>query len=240
MFDPATWPRYGTEWGHVVSDTSLAELHEVASRAGLHPRSFDLDHYDYPRCATRALLQAGAQPVDSHILVRALIGSGLRIPARMREAARCRRTREAAADLGISAPDDLICGMRGHTVDLPARPGAFRITRNLGRYGMGLVAARTVPRDGYDLRVHTRIEAHDELGRERAASFLARVDRVVASARRGRAVMSGRGNQAVDTGCIDQTGAFALALVDGAVAVGRWDTDPAQGLRRQWIGQVTD
>ena len=29
LIDPPLWPRHGRVWGHLVSDTSLAELHEL-------------------------------------------------------------------------------------------------------------------------------------------------------------------------------------------------------------------
>jgi len=48
LIDPPLWPRHGTVWGHLVSDTSYAELHAFAERAGLPRRAFDRDHYDVP------------------------------------------------------------------------------------------------------------------------------------------------------------------------------------------------
>ncbi len=30
LLDPARWPAHGTLWSHLVSDTSLAELHRLA------------------------------------------------------------------------------------------------------------------------------------------------------------------------------------------------------------------
>ena len=49
LLDPPLWPRHGTVWGHLVSDTSLAELHDLARRAGIPARGFDADHYDVPK-----------------------------------------------------------------------------------------------------------------------------------------------------------------------------------------------
>lgn len=84
LLDPPLWPRHGRLWGHLVSDTSLAELHELAARAGIPRRGFDLDHYDVPAEAYPELLRQGARAVDSRELVRRLRASGLRIPARDR------------------------------------------------------------------------------------------------------------------------------------------------------------
>ncbi|MBU4215616.1 MAG: DUF4031 domain-containing protein [Actinobacteria bacterium] len=84
LVDPPMWPRHGTAWGHLVSDTSLTELHEFAERAGLPPRSFDLDHYDVPIGRYDDLVSLGAQAVDAHELVRRLRASGLRVPAHAR------------------------------------------------------------------------------------------------------------------------------------------------------------
>jgi hypothetical protein len=78
------WHRHGRVWGHLVSDASLAELHEFAARAGLPPRGFDLDHYDVPAERYEHLLALGAELVDGRDLVRRLRASGLRVPARDR------------------------------------------------------------------------------------------------------------------------------------------------------------
>ena len=48
LIDTPLWPKHGTVWAHLVSDTSLDELHAFARRAELPPRAFDLDHYDVP------------------------------------------------------------------------------------------------------------------------------------------------------------------------------------------------
>ncbi len=84
LVDPPLWPRHGRVWGHLVSDTSLAELHEFALRAGLPPRAFDRDHYDIPDELHAALVDLGAVPVGTRELIRRLRDSGLRVPARDR------------------------------------------------------------------------------------------------------------------------------------------------------------
>lgn len=82
--DPPLWPAHGTHFSHLVSDTSLAELHAFAAAAGIPDRAFDGDHYDVPERRLDELVAAGAIPVEARILVRKLIASGLRIPARQR------------------------------------------------------------------------------------------------------------------------------------------------------------
>lgn len=84
LLDPPLWPRHGTVWGHLVSDTSLDELHDFAARAGIPRRGFDLDHYDVPTERYALLVDLGAELVDSRTLVRRLRASGLRIRARDR------------------------------------------------------------------------------------------------------------------------------------------------------------
>lgn len=156
--DTPLWPRHGMLWGHLISDTSLAELHQTAARAGLPPRSFDLDHYDWPQQAQGQLEAAGVRMVDNRELTRTLIASGLRIPMIDRPAARARRSAEHAAALGLtSVPRDLIVGLIGHVDPLPDEPGAFRLTRD---------AASAPP----------RIEAHDPAGRRAAQEMLERLD----------------------------------------------------------------
>jgi predicted metal-dependent HD superfamily phosphohydrolase len=82
--DPPLWPAHGTHFSHLISDTSLAELHAFAAAAGIPDRAFDGDHYDVAERRFDDLVAAGAIPVEARILVRKLIASGLRIPARQR------------------------------------------------------------------------------------------------------------------------------------------------------------
>ena len=156
--DTPRWPRHGMLWGHLISDISLEELHEVAARAGLPPRSFDLDHYDWPAAARDSLVGAGVHFVGDGELTRLLIASGLRIKLRDRPAARARRSAEHAAALGLEpVPRDLVVGLRGHVDPLPEDAGAFRLTRD-------------------EPEGPARIEAHDEPGRRAARAMLARLD----------------------------------------------------------------
>lgn len=84
LIDPPLWPARGTLFSHVVSDSSLEELHAFARHQELPERAFDRDHYDVPQARYQQLLAAGAQPVSAGELVRRLIASGLRIPGRFR------------------------------------------------------------------------------------------------------------------------------------------------------------
>ncbi|MFD1713961.1 DUF4031 domain-containing protein [Amnibacterium flavum] len=84
LIDDAMWPAHDTLWAHLVSDSSLEELHAFAAANSLPRRSFDLDHYDVPAARVDALVAAGAEKVSGKDLVRRLIASGLRIPARDR------------------------------------------------------------------------------------------------------------------------------------------------------------
>ncbi|MGG5174917.1 DUF4031 domain-containing protein [Pseudarthrobacter sp. J1763] len=87
LIDPPLWPAHGTVFSHLVSDASLAELHAFAAAAGIPERAFDGDHYDVPLSRYQDLIAAGALPVDGRTLVRRLVASGLRIPARERNKA---------------------------------------------------------------------------------------------------------------------------------------------------------
>jgi hypothetical protein len=84
LIDWPIWPAHDTVWGHLVSDSSLDELHAFARAAGLPPRSFDLDHYDVPISRHAELVAAGALPVSYRDLVRRLERSGLRVKGRDR------------------------------------------------------------------------------------------------------------------------------------------------------------
>lgn len=84
LIDQPFWPAHGTLWSHVVSDSSLEELHSFADAAGLPERSFDLDHYDVPEHRYDDLVAAGAVPVSNRELVKRLQASGLRVSQRER------------------------------------------------------------------------------------------------------------------------------------------------------------
>ncbi len=78
LIDPPAWPAHGRLWSHLVSDSSLEELHAFAAAHGIPRRGFERDHYDVPASAYDALVGAGATAVSSRDLVRRLTESGLR------------------------------------------------------------------------------------------------------------------------------------------------------------------
>lgn len=84
LIDQPIWPAHDMLWAHIVSDTSLEELHEFAARAGIPARGFDLDHYDVPARLWGELVALGAEPVGVREFVKRLEASGLRVPQRDR------------------------------------------------------------------------------------------------------------------------------------------------------------
>jgi hypothetical protein len=78
LVDGAHWPWRGRLWAHLVSDTSLDELHAFARRLGLPERAFQGDHYDVTDELRDCAIAEGARPVDSRTLVVALRSAGLR------------------------------------------------------------------------------------------------------------------------------------------------------------------
>ena len=85
LIDPPMWPNHGTLWSHLVSDTSIEELHEFARAHDVPERAFDLDHYDVPQRRHDDLVVGGATAVTAHELVVRLRASGLRITAAQRK-----------------------------------------------------------------------------------------------------------------------------------------------------------
>lgn len=84
LIDQPRWSAHGTLWSHLVSDSSLAELHAFAAANEIPPRSFDLDHYDVPRHRHDELIAAGAESVGMREFVERLRDSGLRVTAAKR------------------------------------------------------------------------------------------------------------------------------------------------------------
>jgi hypothetical protein len=84
LIDQPAWPAHGTLWSHLVSDSSLVELHAFAAAQGIPRRAFDLDHYDVPQARYDSLVAAGAEPVDFRALVTRLRASGLRVSGKAR------------------------------------------------------------------------------------------------------------------------------------------------------------
>jgi Protein of unknown function (DUF4031) len=84
LIDPPVWPAHDTVWSHLVSDSSLDELHVFAAAAGIPPRAFDHDHYDVPQRKFDELVELGATPVTGRELLRRLQKSGLRVTQRQK------------------------------------------------------------------------------------------------------------------------------------------------------------
>ena len=84
LIDPPRWPAHGTTFSHLVSDSSLAELHAFAEGAGIRRRAFDQDHYDVPAQRYDELVRLGAHAVTGGELIRRLRASGLRVRSRER------------------------------------------------------------------------------------------------------------------------------------------------------------
>lgn len=78
LIDPPRWPAHGTVFSHLVSDVSYVELHAFAAANDLPERAFDRDHYDVPLARYDLLVAAGAEPVESRVLLARLIAAGLR------------------------------------------------------------------------------------------------------------------------------------------------------------------
>ena len=100
LVDAAVWAWRGRRWAHLVSDESLAELHDFATALGVDPRLFEGDHYDITAEWREQAIAMGAEPVDSRVLVRRLRASGLRLtPAQRHQAGQL--ARQVAAGGGV-------------------------------------------------------------------------------------------------------------------------------------------
>jgi hypothetical protein len=85
LIDEPRWWWRGRRWCHLVSDTSLDELHDFAARVDIPRRAFQGDHYDIPEEHRPDVVAAGAVEVGSRELVRRLRAAGLRLtPAERR------------------------------------------------------------------------------------------------------------------------------------------------------------
>ena len=142
--DPPTWPAHGTVFSHLISDVSLAELHEFAAAAGISERAFDRDHYDVPAHLYDELVRAGAKELSGAQLTRTLIASGLRIPLKERpEKIRPRLLRawEAAFAPRLNTP-------RLKHVEAPAASQA-QLTVQVAELGESLLQAWEQPHRAY-------------------------------------------------------------------------------------------
>jgi len=78
LIDEAHWPWRDRLWCHLVSDSSLEELHVFAGRLGIPERGFQGDHYDLPEDLRTMAIEQGAIAVSSRDIIMALRTSGLR------------------------------------------------------------------------------------------------------------------------------------------------------------------
>jgi len=79
LIDQARWPAHGTRFAHLVSDTSVEELHGfVATLETSRPLRFHRDHYDVPAELWSMVVGNGATVVSTREIVRRLRGAGLR------------------------------------------------------------------------------------------------------------------------------------------------------------------
>lgn len=174
--DPPTWPAYGTVFSHLISDVSLAELHEFAAAAGISERAFDRDHYDVPAHLYEDLVRAGAKELSGAQLTRTLIASGLRIPLKERpEKIRPRLLRawEAAFTPRFNTP----------RLKLVEAPAALRVqlTAQVAELGESLLQAWEQPHRAYHHSGHLsqmlsdldRLYAHRAQGSTPLALILA-------------------------------------------------------------------
>lgn len=78
LVDECNWPWRDRMWCHMISDSSLDELHAFARWIGIPERGFQGDHYDVPDEARAVAIAEGAREVTSRQIVEALRAAGLR------------------------------------------------------------------------------------------------------------------------------------------------------------------
>jgi hypothetical protein len=79
LVDRPRWPKHGHRFAHLVSDTSLEELHAFAARLPLErPLRFHRDHYDVAEPVWSIVVNAGARVVTAREIVQRLRAAGLR------------------------------------------------------------------------------------------------------------------------------------------------------------------
>ena len=98
LIDEARWHHRGRRWCHLVSDESYDELHAFADTNGIPRRGFQGDHYDIPEEHRSALIAAGAEVVESRVLLRRLKGAGLRLTPTQR-----RRIQQSVTNFSVTS-----------------------------------------------------------------------------------------------------------------------------------------
>jgi hypothetical protein len=78
LVDDCIWPWRGMLFCHMISDTSLDELHAFARWVGVPDRAFGGDHYDISENVREIAVAEGAIEVSSRRIVMALHSAGLR------------------------------------------------------------------------------------------------------------------------------------------------------------------
>lgn len=106
LIDPPNSAGHGRLWSHLASDESFDELHRFAAGLGIPLRGFDRDHYDVPAERYAEVVAAGAVPVSSRELIRALKAAGLR--RRKTEVLRPRRPGQALVRPRRLVPGDTV------------------------------------------------------------------------------------------------------------------------------------
>ncbi len=141
--DPPRWPAHGRLWSHVISDTSLDELHTFAARVGMPARGFEGDHFDVPQEQYAALVAAGARPTEGKALARILRDSGLRFQKRKGERALAAH-RNVLPNLAVEHSLHLVASTLPTPDELTAAAAVF-VTDARG----ALLLVRTVARDAW-------------------------------------------------------------------------------------------
>ncbi|QKE82586.1 DUF4031 domain-containing protein [Arthrobacter sp. NEB 688] len=169
LIDPPRVEAHGRRWSHLVSDTSLEELHSFARRVGIPARGFEGDHYDVPEERYAAVVAAGAEPTDARELLRRLVASGLRLQKR-------RGDKGVARVPGVRMPDgvvvdvDLIRSARDATdrrvfaalVLVHDASGDLAVVRSVWRQEWGAPGGGREP--GETVRENAVREVHEETG----------------------------------------------------------------------------
>jgi hypothetical protein len=77
--DECRWWHKERHWCHMVSDTSLDELHAFAATLEIPERGFHRDHYDLLESYRVQAIALGAIEVTSRELLHRMRGAGLRV-----------------------------------------------------------------------------------------------------------------------------------------------------------------
>ncbi|GAA1155163.1 DUF4031 domain-containing protein [Ornithinicoccus hortensis] len=166
--DPPMWPAHDRLWSHVISDTSLEELHEFARTVGLPARSFEGDHYDVPQERYADLVAAGATRTGATDLARRLRASGLRFRKRKGERPLARVVDGLSAVHGahvldvVASPHEPPADAGAAVVLVRAGDGSLLLVRSVGRSGWAPPGGKA--ETGESVRETAVREVHEETG----------------------------------------------------------------------------